>query len=111
MMSAGKGSRVSQIAQSEKWTVLSRLASIAGGFFMVAVVVPLVGWMAYTTYTSSVALSDHGRQLTDVQATVSDIKAQDGKDHDALTILRTEMDGALVQIQKLWERPQKPPQP
>jgi len=100
--------KATKIAQSDKWGAISRLASIFAAGVTTLLLVPMIVWVVVTVQSTSITLTDHTRTIADVQTTVSEIRAQDGADHDALTVLKTQMQVALDQIQKLWERPAQP---
>lgn len=98
------GEKATKIAQSDKWGALSRLASIFAAGVVSLLLVPMIIWVVVTVQSSSVILAEHSGDIANVQTTVNQIQKQDGTDHDALTVIRTQMDGALIQIQKLWDR-------
>lgn len=97
--------RAAQIAQSDKWAAISRLASVIAGGITTLLLAPLIIWGFVTIQQSAVTLAEHSTDITNVQTTVNAIKSQDGADHDSITVLKTQMDGVLAQIEKLWQRP------
>lgn len=105
------GEKAAKIAQSDKWGALSRLASIFAAGVTTLLLLPLVIWGFTTIQQSSKILVEHSGDIANVQKTVDQIQAQDGKDHDALTVMRTQVDSLIVQVQKLWERPQRNDKP
>lgn len=99
--------RATKIAQSDGWTALARVASVAG----MAVLVPIASWVGYQEWQNSVALSAHTQTIESIKSDVGDIKKQDGQDHDWVVTLRTQVDSLMIQVQKLWDRPAKNDKP
>jgi len=98
-------SRVTKIAQSDTWTALARVASVVG----TCILVPIGGWVAYEEWQNSVVLSSHSGDINTIKDDVKSIRGQEAPDHDAITILKTQMENVVAQIQKLWDRPAAPP--
>jgi hypothetical protein len=97
--------KAAKIAQSDKWAALSRLASVFAAGVTTLLLLPLIVWGFVTLQQSSITLERHSGDIANVQTTVNAIKAQDGADHDSITILKTQMETVLDQIAKLWQRP------
>jgi len=100
--------RATQIAQSDKWGAISRLASIIAGGVTTLFIAPLVIWGFVTIQQSAVTLGSHSNDITTIKSDVASIRAEDGADHDAVTVLKTQMETVLDQIAKLWQRPAQP---
>jgi len=99
--------RATQIAQSDKWGAISRLASIIAGGVTTLFIAPLVIWGFVTIQQSAVTLGSHSNDINTIKTDVASIRSQDGADHDSITILKTQMEQVLDQISKLWQRPAK----
>ena len=102
--------RATQIAQSDKWGAISRLASIIAGGVTTLFIAPLVIWGFVTIQQSAVTLGSHSNDINTIKTDVASIRSQDGADHDALTVLKTQMSTVLDQITKLWQRPAAKPE-
>lgn len=114
--------KANQIAQSDKWTALSRLSSILAAGVTTLLLTPLVIWGFATLQTSSVVLAEHSGDIARAQATLDQIQKQTATDHDTLVILGTrfdslltsnavqkaardkQVDGIMEAIAKLWQR-------
>jgi hypothetical protein len=84
-------SRVTKIAQSDTWTALARVASVVG----TCILVPIGGWVAYSEWQNSVALSAHTTSIDDIKASVDSIDRKSGEDHDHIS----HIDGLILVIQ------------
>lgn len=118
--------KVTQIAQSDKWTAVTRLASLFAAAVTTLLLAPLVIWGFSTIQASSVILATHSGDIANVQTTVNAIKAQTSTDHDNLIILGTrfdnlvtsntllkaardkQVDGIMDAIKQLWRRDTPP---
>lgn len=109
--------RATRIAQSDRWTAISRIASIFAAAVTTLLLAPLIIWGFTTIQQSALTLNSHSNDIGTIKQDVAAIKQQDGQDHDWLTTLRSEVEGPnglIVQITKLWQRPAQPnnrPQP
>jgi hypothetical protein len=100
--------RATKIAQSDKWGAISRLASIFAAGVTTLLLTPLIIWGFATLQSNSITLNTHSNDITTIRTDVASIKSQDGADHDAITVLKVQMESVLDQISKLWQRPAKP---
>lgn len=103
-------SRVTKIAQSDGWTTAQRLMVVIG----IPALLAVGGVMLNEIIQDGKEVASHTTDITAIKQGVDELKKQDSTDHDWLTQLKTEVEGPqglIAQIQKLWERPQKPPPP
>lgn len=90
--------KAAKIAQSDKWTAWSRVASVITPLILV----PIGGFLALQTILNSQTMSAHTVTLDDMKADLKDVKGEVGPDHDAITILKTQMESVITFI---WHRP------
>lgn len=102
-------SRVTKIAQSDTWTALARVASVVG----TCILVPIGGWVAYSEWQNSIALSSHTANIADIKASVDSIDKRGADDHDWVTTLRADMatvkDQIIILFQSRRPAPDKSP--
>lgn len=89
--------KATQITQSDKWTAWARVASVVTPLILV----PIAGFLAVQTIVNSQTMSAHTATLDAMQGDIKDVKAEVGPDHDAITTLKTQMEGVINYI---WGR-------
>lgn len=62
-----------------------------------------------TVQQHTTSLTAQNGDIGTIKNEVHTIKSEVDGDHDAVTILKVQMDNVATQIQKLWERPSQPP--
>jgi|ERR1043165_9139472 hypothetical protein len=103
--------KVTAIAQSDKWTAISRVASIFAAGVTTLLLAPLVIWGFATIQSSAIVLERHSGDIANAQSTLNEIKAEVGPDHDAITTLKSQMEGVINYIWRAPKPQEKKPSP